>query len=184
MFTAETKMITWFTFSDSNKIKFMTSDVFSSLTKLKKIWLNFNKCINVNLEGETKIASLPGLIAAKCENSTDNFNESQPNCSAVSLKLSKLEAEFKVINDKNTELEAEKLKCQQQVKHIWELQQLWEKRWDATFAFKTGELKDELKKNKIEIRNKDLEIKKLEKQIEILSRNQTTNSTLKPNKEE
>lgn len=149
----------------------MASDTFSKLTMLKKIWLNFNKCINVNLEGETKLATLPGLIAARCENSTDI----QADCSLNSSQLLKLEAELKIVTEKNSELEAEKVQCQNKIKQIWELHQLWEKRWDATFAFKMGELKDELKLKKAEIDEKDSKIKKLKEQVEFLSSNRSPN---------
>lgn len=147
----------------------MSGYTFSRLPNLKKVWLNFNTCINVNLEGETKIATLSRLIPVKCENNSDI----PENCESLWPRMKKLEDDLRTANEKNEVIHAEKLQCENRVKQILHLQSLWEIRWDATFASKTGELYNELKKRKIEITEKDLMIKNLEKQIASLSNNRT-----------
>lgn len=155
----------------------MSGDAFSSLTKLKKVWLNFNACINVNLEGETKIATLSGLIATRCGSPSESSNVNQENCDSFLSKIAKLETDLKTSTNETSKISTEKLQCENQVKQILDLQAKWEIRWDATFAFKTGELKDELKKKRVEIEEKNVKILLLERKIEKLSQIKGQNSS-------
>lgn len=143
----------------------MNSDAFARNLKLRKVWIGFNPCINANLEGDAKIATLSNLIRISCQSASENVQQ----FSEVS-DVTKLELQLREANEQNSIINAEKLQCQSQVKMILDLQEKWEIRWDATFAAKTGELKDLLNQKKAEVVEKDAKIKQLENRIEAMNR--------------
>ena len=129
----------------------------------------------MNFEGAAKIATMATLLSATCAGvhespsifcSSNDFDSSieilQTNLKAANAQNAQLVAE-------TTKLTAENLKCNLQVGQILDLQEKWEMRWDATYATKTGEFREELRKKNSEIDDKNRRIRVLERQIEALS---------------
>jgi hypothetical protein len=155
---------------DSNKITSIDPHSFSNLRRLKKIWINFNVCINRNFESQTQITSTPALLISTCSDSSENSVIPSQSTSEFEQKIIKLQTDLDASKAENSKISLEVTQCQQRVAQILDLQGKWEARWDATYAFKTNELYEELKKRKNTIEEKDRRIRVLETQIAALTK--------------
>lgn len=51
---------------DNNDINFMDGTLFAGLTRLSKLALKYNKCINENFDGVNEIAAITDVITKRC----------------------------------------------------------------------------------------------------------------------